>query len=43
MEISRDKYMKNRNEIDKEIMDRKERFASGNKDAVRELMTKKNR
>ena len=42
-EISRDKYMKPRNDIDQEINDRKERLASGNKEAIRALMTKKNR
>ena len=42
-EISRDKYMKPRDDIDQEINDRKERLASGNKEAIRALMTKKNR
>jgi hypothetical protein len=40
-ENTRNKYMKKREDIEKEIMDRRERLASGNKAAVIELMTKK--
>lgn len=40
-EISRNRFMTNRNQIEHDIEDRKERLASGNKDAVIELMTKK--
>lgn len=42
-ENTRNKYMKSRDEIDAEINDRKERLASGNKQAVIELVTQKNR
>lgn len=41
-EISRNRYMKKRDDIEKEIADRTERYASGNKDAIIELVTKKN-
>lgn len=41
-ENTREKYMKSRDEIDAEIRDRKERLASGNKQAVMELAKKKN-
>lgn len=42
-ENTRKKYMKDRDEIDNEIADRKERLASGNKQAVVDLVTKKNK
>lgn len=42
-EASRERYMKPRAEIDAEIKERKERLASGNKDAVIEMMTRKHR
>lgn len=41
-ENTRNHYMKPRDEIDAEIAERKERLASGNKQAVIELVTKKN-
>lgn len=39
-ETSRNRYMKNRDKIDEEITERKERLASGNKDAVIEMAEK---
>lgn len=41
-ENTREKYMKSRDDIEAEIADRRERLASGNQQAVRELITKKN-
>lgn len=41
-ENSRDLYMKKRDDIEAEIVERRERLASGNKQAVIELVTKKN-
>lgn len=41
-ENTRNFYMKKRDDIEQEIADRRERLASGNKQAVIELMTKKN-
>lgn len=41
-ENTRNKFMKQREDIEKEISERRERLASGNKEAVIELVTKKN-
>lgn len=41
-ENTRNLYMKSREDIEQEIVDRRERLASGNKQAVIELVTKKN-
>ena len=41
-EISRNRYMKNRDKIDEEIQERKERLLSGNRQAMLDLVTKKN-
>lgn len=41
-EISRNRYMKSREAIDFEIQDRKERLISGNRQAMLDLVTKKN-